>query len=205
MDDYKEVTRAAFDDVARDYVQRDQAVVPETAEVRAALDEFSSSLHPGAVILDIGSGGGRDSRYFFEKGFKVIGVDFSEKMISEAKKIEARVDYRIMNFEQLDFPKENFDGIWANASLHHIPKENIQKVLRDILDLLKSGGIFFIKIKQGDSDGFRENEKFGKKITRYFAYYQPEEIEALVRSAGFSIMKIQKTIQDEWIDVFARK
>lgn len=203
--DYKRIVKEAYNTIADAYVKRDFEVIDETLIVKEALAGFIESLPAHGVVLDIGSGGGRDSRYLHERGYAVIGIDISDRLVEEARKINPGIDYRVMDFENLVFPDEEFHGVWANASLHHIPKERIAKVFRDIHRLLKKGGIFFLKVKQGSGEGIKSEEKFGVSIERYLARYKPEELEDMLRSAGFSITRSVTTNEEEWIDVVAKK
>ena len=204
-DEFKKITRQTFDDVADEYIKRDQAIINETTDVRDALENFSKILFRNAKILDIGSGGGRDSRILFAKGFSVVGIDFSSEMIRQSEQIEPRIQYRVMDFEKMDFPDNTFNGVWTNASLHHIPKVNLPLVLENIKRILSPGGILFIKVKQGKYDDLRYNDKFGKRILRYFAYYEPSELIGMVNTVGLEVTKVQSTPHGEWVDLFAKK
>ena len=205
QDNYKKITQATYDEIAYDYIERDQAIVPETQEVKDALERFISLLPNSGVVLDIGSGGGRDSRFLYNHHLKVVGIDFSDKLITAAKKVEPGVDYRVMDFENLNFSNGELDGVWANASLHHIPKSNLQTVLKKIHSILKDGGIFFIKMKHGDGEGIRKNEKFGKQLKRYFAFYKTDELNKLLEAAGFEVLETALTTKEEWVESFAKK
>ena len=203
--DYKEITRRSYDLVAKDYSERDKTLVAETNEVQAALEDFSSRLPIRASVLDVGSGGGRDSRFFFEKGFVVTGIDFSSEMVVRAKNEEPGIDYRVMDFEAIDFPAGSFDGIWANASLHHIPRNHLPAVLRNLERILKSSGLFFMIVKHGVEEGIRRNKKFGREIERHFSFYQPEELKAAVQRAGFRVLSASLAVEGEWVYLLAQK
>lgn len=205
MGDYKQTTRETYDDIASDYSERDSVVIAESSEVKDALDEFVTFFKPGARILDVGSGGGRDSRYLAEKGLKVTAIDFSEHMVKNAQKLSSNIEYIQMDFEHINFPDESFEGIWANASLHHIPKVNLAAVLKSLYRITVPGGVLFLKVKHGDSEGMRENTKFGKSVKRYFSFYKPEEMVAIIEAAGFQVNKNYLTTSNEWLDVWAKK
>lgn len=203
MTDYKEITRGTYDSVAEQYAARDKELVDETADVYAALNSFAELVPKGGKVLDIGCGTGRDTFFLAERGLQVTGIDFSQAMIERARKLVPSAFFEVKDFEQLDFMNE-FDGVWANASLHHVPKEQLPGVLNSIKRALKPGGYCFIKVKHGQADGLRDNEKFGKVISRYFAYYGNQELRELIEGAGFSIQTLENTTEDEWIDVVAR-
>lgn len=202
---YRKITRVAYERVADEYVKRDLHIILETFEVRAALNSFIKLLQPQASVLDIGSGGGRDSRFLHDYGLTVTGIDFSRTMINQARKIRPRIIYKIMDLEHLKFKPRRFDGVWANASLHHIPKKRLYRVLKQIHTILKPGGVFFAKVKYGKKEGILASVKFGKRITRYFAFYRVHEINKLLSEAGFEIISTHTDKRKEWIDVFAQK
>lgn len=203
--DWKEATRQAFNGVSAEYAARDAETLPETAEVAEALEEFFDLVTPSGSVLDIGTGGGRDSRYFHAHGLAVTGIDFAEDMLEKARAAEPEIEYLRMDFEELGFPPSSFDGVWANASLHHVPKERLPAVLAAVWETLKPQGVFFIKVKHGDADGLRENEKFGKTLRRYFAFYETDELRQLLDAAGFSVIGMRETTRGEWLDAFAQK
>ncbi|MCD8151513.1 MAG: class I SAM-dependent methyltransferase [Clostridiales bacterium] len=90
------------------------------ADMSFCRDKFMACLPAGAHILDAGCGSGRDSKAFMDNGFAVTAMDASEKMCTEAKKL-LRQDVLQISFEKMNFQNE-FDGIWACASLLHVAK-----------------------------------------------------------------------------------
>ena len=93
-------------------------------------------------ILDMGCGPGRDLRYFKEQGHEVVGLEGSEIFCEMAKKY-AECEVLQQNFLRLDLPSNEFDGVFANAVLFHVPPQELAQVLRNIWATLKDGGIFF--------------------------------------------------------------
>lgn len=202
---YQKVTRAAYDLVAGEYAKRDQEIVPETFAVRAALRRFIRLLPHNAAVLDVGSGAGRDSRFLYDRGLRVTGIDFSPRMVVAARKINPHIRYYVMDIEKLKFKAGAFDGVWANASLHHIQKKRLNKVLSNIYTVLRPGGIFFVKVKYGKGERMRTRITFGKSTIRYFAFYHLRELSKLMRAVSFKIIAVHTDKRKEWIDVFAQK
>lgn len=201
---HKLTTRKSYNLAAGDFAKRDRLTVEESLEVKDALEKFMDLVPGGGIILDIGCGSGRDSTIFSHRGYRVVGIDFSREMVEYAKKANPRGKYRVMDLEDLKF-KYKFDGIWANASLHHIPKSCLKAVLGRIYVLLKPGGTFFVKVKHGSKEGLRENIKFDKILKRYFAFYKVGELRKLVKSAKFKILSVKTATRGEWVDLFASK
>lgn len=203
-EDYKEVTKATYDAVVPVYSAIDDESTDETADVLAALKEFMELLPEKASVLDIGCAAGRDVSYFTGRGFNVTGIDFSSKMIDQAKRRVPSATFKVLDFESLKY-QNKFDGVWANASLHHVPKKDLPSVLKLIHRALKPKSIFFIKVKKGRMEGMQREDKFNTVIRRYIAFYQNDELKQFLREAGFTILSLKNTTRDEWIDVIARK
>lgn len=103
------------------------------------LAAFIAKLPRYATVLDLGCGTGRDTRALIDTGFAVTAVDGSSEMAREAEKRIGR-PVRVQLFEDLD-DVEAFDGIWANASLLHVPRAGLPKVLTRVHRALKPGGL----------------------------------------------------------------
>jgi len=99
----------------------------------------------GSKVLDLGCGSGIQSKQLSEAGLSVVGFDLSQRMINQAKKRAPKAKFIAGDMTKMDFPEESLDGVFAQASLLHIPKKLIPKVLKSIcLGLSKRD--FFIKI-----------------------------------------------------------
>ena len=111
-------------------------------------------------ILDVGCGSGRDSVFFANQGFDVTAIDGSQNLIDLAKETDNRVNWQCMTFEEIDAQnwQNHFTGIWACASLLHVPFDDLTKLLNDLILCIKSDGILYASFKYGDS----EREKDGR-------------------------------------------
>jgi len=145
-------------------------------------EPFLKLLPNNAKILDLGCGPGRDLKYFKDLGHDVLGIDPSSEMVKLASEytgaqvIQAKA-------QKLSYQNE-FDGIWACASLLHIPSTELPKVFDSIFRALKSHGVLFCCFKYGDFEGIREDG-------RYFTYLHEEFLrEILSKTPGLSINQI---------------
>ncbi len=170
------------------------------------LNRFISLLPKNARIIDIGCGSGKDVQYFMDYGFQAIGIDASENMIIEAKKRVADGSFKVMNMQSLDFPKESFDAAWILDAISFIDKNDVQKFLSSLYEVLKNDAVIFISARQGVGETEIEYEKLGNSKINIAFFYQ-EELEELLNKNGFEILNLftQDGEDFTWINVYARK
>lgn len=112
-------------------------------------DIFLSYLEESSHILDLGCGTGRDSKYFLDKGYQVTSIDGSKEMCNVARSLLNR-EVEQINFLDMNY-KNEFEGIFACASLLHLSNEDLLEVLKKISNALKQNGILYTCFKYGDS------------------------------------------------------
>jgi SAM-dependent methyltransferase len=129
-------------------------------------------------ILDFGCGPGRDLKILRELGHDAVGLDGAERFVELAREYSGcRVWHQ--DFLRLELPTEFFDGVFANASLFHVPSQELPRVLKELWTTLKPGGVLFSSNPRGG------NEE-GWSGGRYGSYYDWERWRELVVTAGFS-------------------
>ena len=114
----------------------EETVDQDMSEIRT---EFLNLLEEGDTILDLGCGSGRDSLIFYELGYDVTAMDASEEMCKLAE-IHTGLEVLHMTFEEMDFDSV-FDGIWACASLLHVPEKELSDILTKIARASGESGI----------------------------------------------------------------
>ncbi|HOK32876.1 MAG TPA: class I SAM-dependent methyltransferase [Limnochordia bacterium] len=119
---------------------------------------FLKHLRPGSKVLDAGCGSGRDSLFFKNQGFQVTAFDASKEMVKLASEL---LDQKVllMSFEDLSLT-EQYDGIWACASLLHVEKAKLSRVVAELAKHLKDGGVFYISFKYGREEYWKEGRYF---------------------------------------------
>jgi SAM-dependent methyltransferase len=167
------------------------------------LPKFLAQLSPGAKILELGTGGGQDALYMLEQGFAVTPTDGSPELANEASRLLG-VPVRTMLFEELD-EHENFDAVYASASLLHAPRKNLPAILTRIHRALKPGGLFWASYKSGDAEG---EDKFG----RYYNYLDEAELRTIYATAPWQSLTINSwqgsgydNLPTDWLSVTAHK
>jgi SAM-dependent methyltransferase len=132
---------------------------------------------PPYRILDFGCGPGRDLRTFSALGHTAIGLDGCPRFVEMARADSGCEVWR-QDFLALDLPAAQFDGIFANAVLFHIPSQALPRVLDQLFAALKPGGVLFSSNPRG------ENQE-GWNGDRYGAYYDLANWRVLLSAAGF--------------------
>lgn len=133
---------------------------------------------PPYAILDFGCGPGRDLRRFRELGHEAVGVDGSKAFVRMAR-AESGCEVLRQDFIALDLPAARFDGVFANASLFHVPRPVLPAVLRTLHDCLKPGGVLFSSNPRGDNQEGISGE-------RYACFYDLDTWRRFVAAAGFA-------------------
>ncbi len=128
-------------------------------------------------ILDLGCGPGRDVAWFKSQGHEPVGLDATPKFVEMAR-AHSGCEIWEQDFLALDLPKERFDGIFANASLFHVPTNDLGRVLGQLRQSLVTRGVLFASNPRGDDTEGVNRERFG-------AYWKWETWEKIVRGSGF--------------------
>lgn len=204
MKDIKKITNNSYDKTAVDYYKR----VSEF-ELLPEITEFIKIVKKDGEILDLGCGPGHHSNFFFNQNFKVTGIDLSSEMIKLAKKEFTDIDFKVMDISDLDFEVNTFDGIWASASLLHIPKNNIKLILKKIKEILVNNGILYISLKEGKGSEIFNDIRYGG-VDKFYVYYKLDEIKNILEDIGFNILDIElkgkRTNYDtnSWLHIFCQ-
>lgn len=115
------------------------------------LDEFLDRLQPGAQVLEMGCGAGRDSARILERGFDLDATDGIPAMVAKANERHA-IKARLMRFDELAADQE-YDAVWAHACLLHCPRAHLPDVLAALDRALKPGGWHYGSYKLGHGEG----------------------------------------------------
>jgi len=162
----------------------------------------------GRKVLDLGCGSGIQSKQLVDAGLEVVGLDLSPEMISQAKKRVPEAKLTVGDMTKMDFSNESFDGVFAQASLLHIPKKLIPKVLKSIHKILKTNGVLYLALKEGTGEKVVEEERLGVVVKRFFSFFTKAEIEGYLKNAKFQVLKVRRFLGKSptiWLYVFAKK
>ena len=139
----------------------------QTVDFEVTQKRFLRKLQPASRILDFGCGSGRDTKYFLSQGYTVDAIDGSEEMCKIAAEYTG-IPVKQMLFQQLD-EREKYDGIWACASILHLPLQDLESILHKMSRALKPSGIIYTSFKYGTFEGERNGRYFTDMIEETFA------------------------------------
>ena len=129
------------------------------------------------TILDLGCGPGRDLHTFAQRGHRAIGLEGAPALAGMAR-VHSACEVWEQDFLQLELPAACFDGVFANASLFHVPRQELPRVLRQLHATLKSEGVLFSSNPRGNNEESVNGERYG-------AYYDLATWRDYLTAAGF--------------------
>ena len=148
-------------------------------EVRQNIDALLRHIagKPPFIVLDFGCGPGRDLKAFARLGHLAIGLDGAERFVQMAGN-DSGCEVWQQDFLKLDLPDARFDGVFANASLFHVPGQELPRVLRQLHATLKPDGVLFCSNPHGANVEGWNGERYG-------AYHELETWRCRMAEAGF--------------------
>ena len=155
-------------------------------------------------ILDFGCGSGIDTKYFLENGFDVDAIDGSKKLCEVAAKYTG-IKVRHMVFADLN-EVDRYDGIWACASILHVPKSVLPDIFEKMIRALKANGVIYTSFKYGNYEG-DINERYYSYFTEdswktfFVAFSNKVNIEKLWITGDV----ISGREGEQWLNIILRK
>ena len=164
---------------------------------------FVAYLPNKAYVLDFGCGSGRDTKAFLDMGFCVEATDGSGELCARASEYTG-IQVKKMMFHELN-AHEKYDGIWACASILHLPKAELAEVIGKIEAALKSGGVLYTSFKYGNSEGIVKG--------RYFTYFTEKTLNEFLKNVTslqildmWITQDVRPDRKDErWVNILARR
>jgi trans-aconitate methyltransferase len=174
-------------------------------------NKFVSFLPKSANVLDVGCGPGDKSKFLSQKGLRIIGIDFSENLIDISRKNAPDAHFIVMDMKDVGQITHLFDGIFAQASLLHIPKNEIQEVLGTLISKLTPGGYLYVAVKGMRDNGVEEEtleeNDYGYPYKRFFSYFSMDELVKYFSDLHLEIVyKDSKLVgRTNWLQIVGKK
>ena len=158
---------------ALDYIEKTSSI-----DMSDTYKEFLSYISKNGKILDVGFGSGRDSLHFKNDGYDVLGIDIVDEFIRHAKDLGLNVKKE--NVIDISY-KNEFDGVFACASLLHLKEDQLIIALSKLKDSLKDEGIIYMSFKEGNFSGIRDG--------RYYLDMNEENMAKILDTVGLKLIK----------------
>jgi len=169
--------------------------------LKALYTPFLERIPAGGSILDAGCGPGRDAREFLNRGYQVTACDASARMVELARK-KTGIQVVQLRFQDFNYVSQ-FDGIWACASLLHVPLQELDESLGRLQRALKPGGICFVSFKHGNGERIEDGKRF-------LDFTEDDLRHRLIGIHGFDVVEIWTTPDEQgranvqWVNGLAK-
>jgi SAM-dependent methyltransferase len=210
LHDVRDAARAAtiraYDAHAADY--RD-ATADLPAAIATAIGRFVGLLPAGARVLEIGSGSGRDALALERAGLSVRRTDVTPafvELLREAGHPADQLDPLRDDLADPGVPDGGYDGMWANASLLHVDRDDLPIVLARLGRATRRGGTLFVSVKEGDGEDWSIHGNV--TAPRFFTFWRDEPLRSVVEAAGWSVREIVRTRgrdSEHWLEIMATR
>ena len=176
LEEIENITIGHYDDNAESF-----GIGTKDHDVSQNIAAFLGALPKGKQldILDFGCGPGRDLNVFKQMGHRPTGLDGSKEFCKMTQKL-SKFPILHQKFLHLELEDNSFDGVFANASLFHVPSLELSRVMKEIHSALRKGGILFSSNPRGSTEGWQGQ--------RYGHYMEFEESEIYLKKNGFKIL-----------------
>ena len=164
---------------------------------------FIHYLPSKAIILDAGCGSGRDTVAFKEMGYSVVAFDASPEIARIASRVTGQ-EVMPIGFEDLEF-KEDFDGVWACASLLHVPREDLPSALEKLVRALKPGGYLYMSFKEGRTERVDDKGRFFQDLDKEGLDQLLLEVTDLEIIEWWTTKDLRPERKEGWLNVILRK
>jgi len=182
MDKYAKIVRKGYNQLASTYDKWAESV--RTEERKKYLAKIDQSFANGSKILDIGCGNGLLNTRHLANRFDVIGIDVSERQISEAQNNLPNVRFICADVREYEFEPSSLDGIVSFYCFNHIPRTSYDSLFSKFHQWLKTDGLLIVSFGIGDT-----KEWIGEWLgtTTFFSSYNQREILSLIEQNGLKI------------------
>ncbi len=196
-------TRQAYETHSAVYVKawnRRRLRIPDHLEV------WRQGLPSRGSTLDLGCGLGQDSRYLQRKHYRVVGLDVTWTFLRIARTRSLHLPVIQADMVHLPFAAGSFDGVWAAASLIHIPKIHSLRVFRELRAVTKPGGLLGATMAHGKGSGFLADQWIRG---RFLSRWHKPELTRLLEKAGWEVISVKVVANQErkgrWLNLLARR
>ncbi len=178
-----------YDAVAKEYAETffgDHEKKPKDQEI---LYRFSQKIGNRQPVWDLGCGPGQTTKYLRNLGIQISGLDLTEKILEQARKIHSELHFQKGNILDLTFETDSIAGIVAFYAIVHFTKEQVGIAFREVFRVLQPAGIFLFTFHIGE-ETIHLDEFLGKHIDIDFMFFTIDFILGCLKDSGFKKIEI---------------
>jgi SAM-dependent methyltransferase len=158
-------------------------------------------------VLEVGSGSGRDALALEQAGLSVRRTDITPAFVDLLRargQVADRLDPLVDDLADPATPEAAYDGVWADASLLHVDREDLPTVLARLARATRPGGGLFVSVKEGDGEDWSIHGNV--TAPRFFTFWREEPLRSALEAAGWSVREVVRTEGSErepWLAALA--
>ena len=182
-----DAVRESFDAAAEAYAKAFADELSRKPFDRQWLDDFAAATRPDGRVLDLGTGaGGHIGRYLADKGFDVTGVDFSERSMEIARRLNPGMTFQVADIRSMPFDDGSIAAIAAFYCLIYGTDDDVVAALQECRRVLEPGGRILASVHGGE--GVEHFDEFrGVPVDISMRHTSPDALRALAERAGLVV------------------
>lgn len=204
--------RNSYDTVAADYAKNFRDEMSKKPFDRKMLDWLIEKVGDAGRMCDMGCGSGEIAAYLHGQGVSVCGLDISENMVQQARRLHSGIEFAQGDMLDLaDIPNESYGGIAAFYAIVNIPPSLLAQALAELHRVSRANGVLLVTFHIGDEVRHLD-EWFSKPVDLDFFFYEVEQVRDLLLEAGFVLEEVltrepypDVEVQTRRAYIFARK
>jgi len=196
-----QTVKAGYNKIAKTYLNDYRDLFKSNKHLDLLIDH----LQKGATVLDIGCGAGVPvDKYLIDKGFKIIGIDISEKQIELAQKYLPQGEFHLKDMTEFKDGEFSVDAVVSFYAISHTPREQHLEILKKVNSFLPNNGLLLVTMGSGDWVG-KESDFLGTEME--WSHYDSETNKKLIQDAGFKILfdEIDTQVGEKHLVVLGQK
>jgi ubiquinone/menaquinone biosynthesis C-methylase UbiE len=184
----KQKIKKAYDIASKEYANKCFFELYEKPLDRKLYDLFFERTVNKGLVLEIGCGPGEIANYLKMKGMEVIGIDISDKMIEQAKKLNPFIDFRVGDVFHLDIKDKSVAGVAAPYLIVNFEWNDLTRAFKEIHRVLIKQGLFFLSFHAGKEE-IEIKDFFVKGNTIPYTFFDSDEVVGILVKSGFRIIE----------------
>lgn len=195
------VTQETYAQIAADYA----IAWKDRSLLQKHITRFAQMVKPGGRVVDVGCGPGFDAQHLAKLGLRLTGVDLAPQMMLAGRDDHGvAVDFVCADMRHLPL-RGDFDGVWASASLLHLPRQDAVPTLCRFRRLVREEAVLFITVKLGAGQNWVCGA-YGHDLSRFYSFWKPEELDAALMAGGWQPVDggVEESTHAHWLVRLAR-